>query len=396
MSVRVVLQPSALAVVAGNEGRVEVAVHNTGSVVDAYRVEIVGDAGPWATVEPATLNLYPGADATAVITFRPPQRADVAAGSVPFGVRVVSQESPDASVTEEGVVEVRPFVSVALDVVPRTSKGRRSAEHALVVANHGNAPTPVELAASDPDDHLAFSVEPASAVVGAGEVLEAKLRVRMATKHRSGPPLTRPFQVVVTSPDGQSHAVAPAMVVQNPQRPAWLKRAVLWSVIGLIALVALWLGLLKPTVESAAREAVAPDETPVTIGPGGAGSGGGAGGDDGASDSSSGGDGDASTSPIDGRLFLTASGTTDFTVPEGKSLHLTDIVLQNPLGNTGALRIQRGDTALLVVELANFRDLDYHFVAPIVFTSGQRLVLFADCTSPGCAPGAYFAGYLVG
>ncbi len=47
------------------------------------------------------------------------------------------------------------------------------------------------------------------------------------------------------------------------------------------------------------------------------------------------------------------------------------------------------------IGLGNFRDLDYHFVAPIVFTAGQKLVLAADCTSPGCTPGAYFAGFLL-
>ena len=105
--------------------------------------------------------------------------------------------------------------------------------------------------------------------------------------------------------------------------------------------------------------------------------------------------GGASTT-IDGRLFLTGAGVSTYEVPAGSTLQVTDIVLQNPGADTGSLQIRRNGTALLVVELANFRDLDYHFVAPIVFTAGQKLELAAECTAGACTPGAYFAGYLVG
>lgn len=404
MGARVTLTPASLTVVPGAEASLEVRVHNNGSVVDEFRLEVVGDASAWATVTPPSLNLFPGSDGTARVTFKPPQSAEVTAGVVPFGVSVASKQDPSGSATEEGSVDVQPYVVVGLDVVPRTSRGRRRMGHEVAVDNHGNAPVTVTVAANDPDQHLAFEVDPPSMTVGAGEAVFAKLRVRTVTKHPTGPPITRPFQVVAESPDGQPYAVAQAMAVQDPIRPRWLKKALLWALVGLVAAGVLWAALLKPTVESAAREAVAEDETPVTIGPGGGGgsgesSGSGSGSDSDSDDSTDTGDSGValgSGRPIDGRLFLTASGTTDFTVPDGQVLQLTDIVLQNPGGNTGSLRIQRGDTPLLVVELANFRDLDYHFVAPIVFTGGQKLVLAADCTSPSCSPGAYFAGFITG
>jgi len=400
---RATLSAGHVAVVPGSEASIEVRVRNNGAVVDEFRIEVVGEAAGWATAVPASLNLFPGAEGTSTITFRPPASADVVAGAVPFGVRVVSREDASGSVTEEGTVEVQPLVSVGIDVTPRTSRGRRQMAHEVAVNNHGNSPVAVELVASDPDQHLAFDLSPSSVTVGPGEAVFAKLRIRPTTKHGSGPPLTRPFQVVAAAPGGEPYAAAQAMAVQDPIRPPWLRRAVMWTILGLVGLAALWFALLKPTVESAAREAVKEDDTPVTIGPGGGGSGGGGSGSgsgssgsgsDSGSGSTDGAGGVVGSQPIDGRLFLTSSGSTDFTVPDGQVLQLTDIVLQNPSGNTGSLRIQRGDTPLLVVELANFRDLDYHFVAPIVFTGGQKLVLAADCTSPGCNPGAYFAGFI--
>jgi hypothetical protein len=107
------------------------------------------------------------------------------------------------------------------------------------------------------------------------------------------------------------------------------------------------------------------------------------------------GSGAAGGAPIDIRLFLTEKGATSYEVPAGATLQVTDIVLQNPSGDTGALQVRRNGTALLVQELANFRDLDFHFVAPIVFTAGQKLEISADCTSATCTPGAYFLGFLV-
>ena len=391
-----------MTVVPGGEGAVEIRIANTGAVVDSFTVTVVGAAADWASVEPPTASLFPGADQTVRVVFRPPRSADVAAGDVPFGVRVTSREDPGGSVTEEGVVTVAPFAVVSLELTPRTSRGSRRMVHDVAVTNDGNQSAEVTLQAADPDRALAFAVDPPSVSVAPGQATFARVKVRPAKTFGSGPPITHLFQVVATSAgagSGEPVAVADGMAVQEATRPPWLKRAVVWSLLGLILLAALWFALLKPTVRSAAKEAAREETAPPTIGPGGGSSGSGSGGSSssGSDDSTTGtaATGAGTSTPIDGRLFLTDKGSTDFTVPDGGALQLTDIVLQNPAGNTGTLRIQRGDTALLVVELGNFRDLDYHFVAPIVFAAGQKLVLSAECTSPGCTPGAYFAGFLV-
>ena len=104
--------------------------------------------------------------------------------------------------------------------------------------------------------------------------------------------------------------------------------------------------------------------------------------------------------PIDGRLFLTGQGQTSFTVPTGKTLRVTDIVLQNPGANTGILRVKRGDQILLEVGLENFRSQDFHFVTPITFSGDQKLVLEGQCTgataggTADCTPSALFSALL--
>ncbi len=81
-------------------------------------------------------------------------------------------------------------------------------------------------------------------------------------------------------------------------------------------------------------------------------------------------------------------------MPSGRTLRVTDIVLQNPSGNTGSLRVKRGDQVLLEVGLENFRSQDFHFVTPITFTSEQRLILEGQCTTGECTPSALFSALL--
>jgi hypothetical protein len=101
--------------------------------------------------------------------------------------------------------------------------------------------------------------------------------------------------------------------------------------------------------------------------------------------------------PVDGRLTTTGSGTDAYTVPAGKVLQMTDIVLENmPSDDKGTLTVSRSGTVLLNVALENFRDLDYHFVAPIIFTAGQQLQITSNVTACTtiCQPAIYYSGYL--
>lgn len=407
------LQTTSLSVTPGSEASLELRIRNTGHVVDVLSVEVVGEAAAWATVVPDRVSLFPSVDATVVVTFRPPMAADGPSGSVPFGLRVRSQEDAEGSVVEEGVLEVAPFLSVGAELVPRTSAGRKGAVHELAIDNRGTRAVSVEVAGSDADGHLQVVCDPATVTVPPNSAAFVKVKLRAVHPFRKGPSQTRMFEVVVS--EGASPlAVAAGMMVQEQTIPRWVRRALLWTLLGLLAFLAFWLLLGKPAVESAAKEAAREEVTPSTIGAiggsasgsgssgagAGSGSGGAAGGaaeeaSGGADVSAVAGAGAGATTNIDGRLFLTGAGVSTYDVPAGSTLQVTDIILQNPSGDAGSLQIRRNGTPLLVVELANFRDLDYHFVAPIVFAAGQKLELSADCTAGACTPGAYFSGYLV-
>jgi hypothetical protein len=87
-------------------------------------------------------------------------------------------------------------------------------------------------------------------------------------------------------------------------------------------------------------------------------------------------------------------------VEDGKTLSLTDILLQNPAGDSGNLEVRRGDAIILRVNLANFRDLDYHFVSAVTLKAGDELIFAINCANPNpgpnCTPAAYFSGFVKG
>lgn len=392
-----------IAVEPGTTATCEVRVRNTGSVVDQFDFTVVGDTDGWVTVEPPSLSLFPAAEGVAQVRISPPRDARVPAGRVPFGIKVASREDPPGSVVEEGTADVGVFQDLSAELVPRTSRGRRSAVHDLAVDNRGNATTEGTLSATDPDNALVFAFQPEVLAPPPGTATFSRVKVVARRRFLKGPPKTHPFQVQVESAGVPPIAVDGTMV-QEPVIPAWAPKALLGLLMAAVALAVLWGALLKPQIKSAAIDAVAEAEEKNKAGGGSGGGGGGGsggGGAGGGTTATTGGPtttigpvlpGDPRGVTVGDRLFLRKAGTVSFTVPEGKVFQLTDIVLQNPDANTGTLSVQRNGAPLLVVNLENFRDLDYHFVSPIVFTAGQKLELSAKCTSPTCTPGAYYSG----
>lgn len=429
------LAAAQLSVTPGDSANCTVHVRNSGLVVDQFSVDIVGDTRSWAEVETPVVNLMPGQAADVTITFRPPRDPSVRAGERPFGVRVLSREEPNTSRVEESTVHVEPFTDVQLDLAPKTSSCRRKAKHEVVVDNLGNHPVGVELVPVDDDGELKFALEHQALTVEPGTTAFVKMSAQPETRFLRGPDRRYPFAVSAAAGRVPTMSVD-GTVVQKQLLPRWLLPALLALLVALAALVALWFAVLKPTVQSAAREAgeraaldksnelaaaavaaqekaasaqkeavaaqkgaVAAQEKvakaikdggagpkPVT-GPGGV-------------DIAGGTSFDmriATDTPKNGTTFATF-GAGD-AIPANKTLVVSDIVFQNAAGDGGRLQLRRGETVLLEVGLENFRDLDYHLSEPLVFPPGKRPVVAVNCTDPdagNCKPAVSFSGRLVG
>ncbi len=434
------MEPPDLPVVPGDEAAASVRLRNSGAVVDQFEMDVLGDAAGWARVEPAIVNLLPGEEGVARLVFAPPKSARVAAGPVPFALRVMSREDTAGSRIEESVITVGTFRDTAAELVPRTSTGRMTGRHKLALDNLGNSPQMLSVQASDPDRFLDFTVEPANVTVDPGTAVFVGIKAKPRKRFLQGPEKSLPFEVRITSADAEP-TVLPGAMVQQSLLPNWFFKALALLLALAIALVALWYLLLKPTVESTAQN-VAEDHTKEL-----------AGAIVDASDQaaqaqqqvaqaqqeaaqaqqqaaeakqeSSQAQQSASTSKKQVETVLSGGGVAGGTlnkksaidfrvdasvrpaggfektehVPKEKTtLWVSDLVLQNPHGDRGTLRIQRGDKILLVFGMQNYRDLDYHFIQPTMFSHDQPVVVSVDCQNPQnkpCEPSVFFTGQRV-
>ncbi len=238
----------------------------------------------------------------------------------------------------------------------------------------------------------------------------SNIRVRPRRGFWRGTPKTRPFKVAVSA-QGQAPMTLDGTMVQEALLPGWLIPALL-ALLGLVILaIVLWATVLQPSIKSAATQALADAGfTPIPAGAGGAPNGGGAGTSptSGTPAPSGGsvltpppspsagtgtGTGGFPGHPVDGRLSVDGTNPTGVTASK-TTLYVTDLVFANPNGRAGTLNLKRGTLTIITLRLENFRDLDYHFVTPVVIPNGQSLVLAATCTSSGpCDPSVFFSGY---
>ncbi|MBB5936610.1 COG1470 family protein [Streptomyces zagrosensis] len=443
MSVSASLDESPVAVQPGGEVDLLVQVLNSGDTVEEFRFEAVGPCATWVTVEPAALSLYPGASGTATLTLRPPRDAHIAAGERPLGLRVIPTSDARHTVVPERSITVLPFSEITAELVPRSSHSPWRGRHKLAVDNLGNTPLAVSLSVQEGTERARWVFEPAELTIPPGQAKFAKLTVRPVGRLWRGTPITHPFQAVVT-PLGEERVggrtrrepvVVDGSYEQQAILPHWLPRALIITALLVGLLAGLWYSLLRPTVRSAAREAITPEAVQSAIdedknkqgdgnqsngsqpgqngGPsaatGGTGTGGqngtgaanggnstGTQGDTAGTGGSTAGNGNAKpgepggpAAPKSARVQVRdavggSSTTRDaYTVPQGKTFALTDIVVQNPQGDAGTLTVSSQDGQLLNLALENFRDSDYHFVTPIQVPANSKISISVSCREVG-------------
>ena len=420
------LTPNELTVEPGSAVTCQIRVRNTGHVVDQFTLEVLGEALAWASVDPPTLSLLPDGEGSATVTFAISRGFEVAAGTYPFAVKATSKEDPAGSVTEEGTLVVGTLRDMFIELLPRTARARRAAQYEVAVDNRGNQRLNANLSAVDPNNALRFRLGAPALVADPNTATFSKLAVAPVRRFWKGPSKTHSFQVLADAPPGPP-ITAEGVLLQEALLPPWLWKALLLLLALLILAAILWFALLKPAITSAARKAVAvplaqqaaqtaaikkaqaaqagaqnqqaaavkqlqqqahsvsPTFTPLPVG----------------------GVTVTSVTTVDGRLSASvpagqSSSAASYTVPTGATLAITDLILENPAGDSGTLSLEQNSVPLLQINLDNFRDLDYHFVSAPELSSGQRLVLAVTCNNQSvggqppkvCTPGVFYSGTL--
>jgi hypothetical protein len=241
--------PVELAVDPGGESAATVRIKNRGQVVDQFTFQVLGEAGEWTQVVPPQLSLFPGTESAITLRFQPPRVATLPPGLVPFALRVSSAEDPDSSFVQEGSLVVAPFQQTAVELSPRTSRGRRSGKHELAFDNFGNVGTTALVSATDNENALVFRVEPPELRARPGHATLAKVHVRPRRRFLRGPDRIYPFQLHV-----RTGAAEPANLDGMMVQKALLPRVSFPAALLVAAAVVVW-AVLKPDAESTAKNA---------------------------------------------------------------------------------------------------------------------------------------------
>jgi len=418
MGVVAQLSSTDIAVEPGRQATFAMQVRNTGSVVDRYSFEALGTAAAAVKFAPETLSLFPQATGTVNVIVDLPREPGSTAGQNHLGIKVLSSEDPESTVVEEATLNVAAFSNVSLELVPKVVPARRWGRTKLVVDNRSNCPFRGGIEGYDSRGALGIAFKPAVLDVPPGEAVFVATSLRPKATFWRGPEKTLPFSVSVQSsaPEIPEAPAAPASphpavvttdgsLVQQPLLPGWLLKALAVLAALAVLLVILWFALFKPQLRSTAKDEVnkqlAATGLVTTSKPAGSSSGS-------SSGKSSGGSGSTATtvpsapsvvtngSAVNGSANASGNGTkVVFTIPLGQNLNMTDLLVENAAGDTGTLALARNGVPLMQWSLANFRDLDYHWITPTVFGPGTQVQLIVSGCPNACTPGIYYAGNLV-
>lgn len=267
MGFSVRLTPDLLQVEPGATVPVGVEVVNKAEQADTFEVSIEGLDPEWTAVPVPTFRVEPGETATERFFLKPPRASESLSGAYPFAVRVRSYETGEAR-SAQGMLEVKPFNHLAMDVQPRKgvlSAFAKECSYKVTAINLGNTDHTLQLYANDPDDAFAYEFHEEQVAVAPGQQKEIDLTARARRKSLLSNP--RLSLVSVTGRSIATPSASASVQAQLEQRALFTPGTVLLSLLVLVILGAWYVMRPMPPVVQNIR--VEPEQAlvgqPVTV-----------------------------------------------------------------------------------------------------------------------------------
>lgn len=383
----------------GTTAVLQLTVLNLADTTDSFVLTPVGMAAGYTTIKPAQLTLFGGAQETVEIEVRPPLLPSTTAGPTSLSVRIVPQRDPDTIANAETTLLIGASFDRRVNVMQPAQRGRRGAGYDMMVENKGNTLASVRLHLIDPTGRVEGEFDPPAAGIEPGGSTLVRLKLRSTGLQWERHPRTIPFRIDADQA-GSPTASAGATFVQAPVVPERLLARLLGAAAVLGLAFVGWTAVVRPAIDDAAQRAVdeaAPAPTTTVAG----------------STVDTAVDPTESTVPTEDagaivNLQLPVSvaqgqtGANQYTVPEGSTLRVTDLIVQNPQLDQGTLTIGRDTVVLLSYNLGNvFSDVAVPLVTPIELKAGEQLVVTVSCTgiidqtATTCNPAVLVSGVLV-
>lgn len=223
----------------GNTATVEFEISNTGLETASFELDIEGLDAEWTAIPVPSVTIKGGERSVERIFIKPPRTSESSAGTYPFVVRVRSLEDGEQK-TVQGVLEVKSFHNLSLDINPRkvsVSPFSKEETVQVTVLNLGNSEHTIHLFANDPDDLFVFEFESDQIQIGPGQQREVEMTVTATKSALFANPRLQPFTLTGRSVDMPSVA---ATTQGQIEQKALLTPGVLIALVFLFSLAAAW------------------------------------------------------------------------------------------------------------------------------------------------------------
>lgn len=375
MSLTATFEPDRVSAAPGETAALTLQLENHSDEERVVKLRASGGLAAQTVLQTQTIFLDPNEH------FEVPVIIDADAGLLP-GIHscIIELDHAGETIDAAATVEILEAAGYTARLEPAESRSASAGRHKVAIENAGNTAINVEVDVTASEDVVAELAAPGVSI-DPGQTAKIELRIAPRLRFWSGAELEHPFSVGVTASNGESSTLE-GTYTQGPRVRPWLIPALAGMLGSLILGTLAWFLLLRPSVEDIAREeaaelddiqsaeiqtqveqmqAAAAEAAELPLG-----------------------------EPVDRRLTVTAGPAAARTASlvfdengSGRVLSVTDIIFQNPTGAVGTVELLRDDDILQSSNMANFRDLDFHLVAPYRIESRSELSLRVACETPG-------------
>ncbi len=161
-----------------------VEITNRDAQAARYEISIDGIDPMWVAIPEPVVTIDANESRVELVFLSPRRESESVAGTYPFVVRVRDLESAEAR-TVQGVLEIRPFHHLSLDINPKKgllSPFSPTADFRITVMNLGNSEHALQLFATDPEDVCTYEFDGDRITIGPGQTKDIDLTAKSAKR----------------------------------------------------------------------------------------------------------------------------------------------------------------------------------------------------------------------
>ena len=179
LPLRVTVAPERADAAPGDALSFDVTVRNASDIVEHYGVELLGlPEGASVRTEPDVAKLRPAESGTVTVRVQLPVQPPAPAGTYVLGALVRSRHRHDVSRCVEVPVQLASVEQITVRPAPEVVTGGRAGRYTVEVANGGNAPVRLLMAATDPERRVTAAFDPPTVDLPPGTTARTLLTVQ--------------------------------------------------------------------------------------------------------------------------------------------------------------------------------------------------------------------------